>query len=591
MVSTPERPLSQGWRIWAVFGTSYAIVLSALAWRWITSATIGIPSGAPLVAPADARLVIWILAWVDHAIATSPGQLFQANINHPARDQLAGSEHLLSSQLLFGPINALGGSVVLAANAVALATYPLAATCMAVLLLRFGSSRGVAWVMGLAFALGPLRVPGNLQVLQYPNYLLPAVVLAIHAAYDRPDLRRGLALTAVLTVTVFSSYYVAFMAAVVAFMWGATDAISAPRDRRRFLVVTGAAAAFTVVSLTCFSRPYLRSGHAEAPTGTFYSASPRAMAREVIDSPGVTEIIRELTQRFGVLDPAMLADPSFLAHLSWVLLRTVVVNWLGVAAIATIALSCIAPFASSAMSQRQRELRTRGAILAAIGLVMAVGPFVAIADGTIALPAWLLSLSPLRFFRVPFRFLVLFGFGLTLTAAVGLGSILQRLHRVSAGMALAALAALVLWSGYHLGGTSTDTVLGGEIEIYLRVASTARDLGRGPLLELPTEDAHGRSLVADAMIGSVNHWLPLVVGRTGYPCRHCPELAEDIALLPDPEAFRRIVERSGARWVLLHPAHDWRVPYVRAKLLTSPALTEVWSDRGWTLALVADHSR
>lgn len=586
----PERPPTRAWRTWTAFGTSYVVVLLALAWSWIASATTSIPAGAPLVAPADARLVIWILAWVAHAIAASPGQLFQANINHPARDQLAGSEHLLSSQLLFGPINALGGNAVLAANAVALASYPLAATCMAVLLLRFGCGRGVAWVMGLAFALGPLRVPGNLQVLQYPNYLLPAIVLALHSAHERPDLARGLALTAILTVTAFSSYYIALMAAVVAIMWVATDAVATPRNRRRYLAVTSAAAVFTVLSLACFSRPYFRANYAETPTRSFYSANARTMAREVIDSPGVTEIVRELSKQFGVLDPAMLAVPKFLARLSWILLRTVLVNWLGIAAIAAIALSCLAPFAS-VVSRRQRELRTRGFVLAAIGAAMAVGPFVAIGDDSIALPAWLLSLTSLRFFRVPFRFLVLFGFGLTLMAAVGLGSTLQRLRPVSARVVLAAFAALVLGSGRHLGGTSTDTILGGEVEIYRRVAATAQDLGPGPLLELPTEDAHRRSLVADAMVGSVNHWLPLAIGRTGYPCRHCPELAEDVALLPDQEALHRIVERSGARWVLLHPAQDWAIPSVRAKLLSSPILTEVWNDRGWTLAMLADASR
>src|SRR5262245_2100777 len=47
----------------------------------------------------DTRLNAWILAWVQHAITTAPLAMFDANIFHPTRDILAGSEHLFGLAL------------------------------------------------------------------------------------------------------------------------------------------------------------------------------------------------------------------------------------------------------------------------------------------------------------------------------------------------------------------------------------------------------------------------------------------------------------------------------------------------------------
>src|SRR5258706_12072465 len=47
----------------------------------------------------DVDLIVWILAWGAHALATGPAALFEANLFHPAAHALTTTEHLLGLQL------------------------------------------------------------------------------------------------------------------------------------------------------------------------------------------------------------------------------------------------------------------------------------------------------------------------------------------------------------------------------------------------------------------------------------------------------------------------------------------------------------
>jgi len=62
----------------------YAAVFTVIAWPWLRAASHAIPVGPMLVAPADARLKTWVLAWVAHALVTPGAHLFDANVSYPA---------------------------------------------------------------------------------------------------------------------------------------------------------------------------------------------------------------------------------------------------------------------------------------------------------------------------------------------------------------------------------------------------------------------------------------------------------------------------------------------------------------------------
>jgi hypothetical protein len=94
---------------------------------------------------ADARLIVWALAWDVHALVTQPLRLFDANIFHPAPGMLAGAENLLATALAVAPVQLASRNPVLAANVAAMATYPLAAV------LRYALARA----LGLPLARRP----------------------------------------------------------------------------------------------------------------------------------------------------------------------------------------------------------------------------------------------------------------------------------------------------------------------------------------------------------------------------------------------------------------------------------------------------
>src|SRR5262245_34247108 len=102
---------------------SYTLVLLPFALLWIRSAAHAFPAGALLVAPSDGPLVAWVLGWVGSALTAAPGALFDAPVSYPAPAQLAGTEHFLSSQIVFLPVYGLTGNALLGANVVALASY------------------------------------------------------------------------------------------------------------------------------------------------------------------------------------------------------------------------------------------------------------------------------------------------------------------------------------------------------------------------------------------------------------------------------------------------------------------------------------
>src|SRR5262249_41910742 len=156
--------------------------------------------------------------------------------------QLSGTEHFLSSQLVFLPTYLVSGNALLGANVVAMLSYPLAALAMQRLLLALGCAGAVAWVGGLVFALGPMRVPGNLQILQHENLSLPLVALLLHRLRARPAAAGALLLAGAFALGAFSSYYLAVMLTLLVGLWTLVELRRRDSDRARFL-------AWTVVSV------------------------------------------------------------------------------------------------------------------------------------------------------------------------------------------------------------------------------------------------------------------------------------------------------------------------------------------------------
>jgi hypothetical protein len=534
-------------RGWPALGYAVLFVLAALP--WLRASADAVPYGNPFAFADDARFWVWQLGWVAHAMATDPAHVLDANIHHPAPAQLTSSEHLASTQLVAVPAIWLTGNAVLVANLIVWLSYPLAALAMFRLLVALGCEALVAWTGGLLFALGPLRVPANLEVIHFLNVYLPLAALALHRLRDAPVARRAAALFVVLGAGTLSGYYLAAMLAVVAAVWTAFELARPVPRRGRFLAAAAiaagtATAVLLVVSLPYFGRPELAIGR-------------NVGGIRPVDTAHLTigRVWTYVGLLFGPLPPILAV--------------------LGLGALA-------------AGDQVARRLALAGLALVVVGLAV-VFPSAPVAAAIAA--------SPLGFLRAEFRFATVAGFGTSLLAA----ALLQTVS-IRAGTRAGAVAALVVVAlglatlAVPLSGPRPDRIAaaGADRPVHDAVAGATRD-DAGPLLVLPLVDARPAAhddllplgqLESDDMVGSLVHRLPLVTGHTGYPPLHRDVLLGTIRLLPAPEALDDIVDLTHVRWLLLRPADYWSDAGVRERLLAVPGVARTLDRDGWTLARV-----
>src|SRR6266404_4215031 len=549
--------LASRWFFLALSFLAYLTIFALALLPWLRVADRAIPGVVEALSWGDdARLLIWVQAWVTHALSTGPQRLFDANINYPAPAQLAGSEHLGSTQVLFAPIYLATGNAVAASNVVLFLSYPLAALAMQRMLVLFGCGGGVASVVGLLFALGPLRVPANVQTLQYPNLYLPLLGAALFRLAQRPTVRWAAVVALVFTLGVFGSYHLAVMLPVTAATLVAVLATYGVGARRRgFIMLATASLVVPIVLLAVASRPYFHRPEAAAPTLLMFSGPNAAAAHRFV-------------------------------------LRKAVIPWIGPAELALASLGVLALIAGDA----PRLVGVLGLTVTLVGWVMMLGPTQHIANHDMPLPFHAVEILGGRFFRMPWRFVVVAGFGHALLAAAGLEMLGRLVGRGLRPVLAAVIAAIVLGvRATALLANGVDNVLPASDtrEIHQAVGAVAAELGSGPLLELPLRDNRRpdrdptkRNFEPDAMVGSTYHWLPLVNGHTGYDPPHRALLLQTIARLPAPDALADLVDMTHLRWLLLRPASDWEQPAIRAALLALPSVSRSMTRDGWVLARV-----
>jgi len=515
---------------------SQAAVLAAFSLPVLRQLNSTIPTYPCL---PDEKLIVWILSWVAHALADPTLAVFDGNIFHPAPGQLTGSTHLFAVQTLFAPIYLWTKEPLLSTAIVAALTYPLAAVLMTALLVRCGCTRLTAWLFGLVYAVGLLRVPFNFHVLQYPNLLLPLVAIGLVQVRDSPRLWSGALLFTLTLAALLTSYYVAIIAALGLGCWVLAELIDR-RPRLGFLLIvtftTVAAAAVTAYVL----RPYFeRSALMEPPVLPWLSLT------DVSESAVATA---RFYQELGFPWIAAFALLAFFAFL------------------------------------RPRERSAARLLLPAVLLVVLVTIMT-----VIGLPGWLgeiAALTPLRHFRAWLRLLVLADFAFCLLAAVGLDALRSRYGRGVAAFPIALVVALTVPRMQALEGETVVAHPMTDRRAAYKSLEFFAALAPGPVLELPF-DWHGDS---EAMLASTLHWRPLVNGFTGYPPPHFQPLRAALRRLPRREAVQRIYDLTHLDWIILRPVKDWKSPEERARmyygLKASGFVTQSFEVVGFTLMMV-----
>ena len=525
----------------------YLAVFAILAAPWLARADHAIPINTTY-ARGDTRLLTWILWWVSHALVHDPAALVDAPINYPAPAQLTGSEHFFGLQLVFLPVWLATRNPVLALNAVLFLAYPLAALAMNRLLRALGVSRGVAWIGGLAFALGALQAPAHVHLLHTLAFFPPAAVLALHRLRERPDMRRGAAFAAVVVLAFFSAYYTAAILLVVLLVCGVAEVRRPLPHARRFATVGGAIVAGALVALALASRPYLERGALVVTSG---------------DALATVRDVSILSTGYVLLAPAEVFGVTALL--------------LGVAGCAVLRDPRLRPLAAIGMA-----LVATGAFLLAGGPAALVRllPHGPLADAVQA---------PVAFFRIAVRWTVVSGLGLALLGAAALEAARSRLSPRAGRVLLAGVLALVVADrGRILWRQTLDVpdALTRDAATYEALAHVVRRDGGGPLLELPVS-SFGRSTQPEAMLGEIAHRQPLIVGHTGYLPPHRAQVDATIARLPDESAVQDLVDMTLLRWVVVRPDADWggraaRNAFLRA-LAGVPGVARVADLHGWTV--------
>jgi hypothetical protein len=490
------------------------MALAIAARGWITDLDCAIPDAAVTGNGgwgADARLIVYVLAWVSRSLRSAGAQLFDPPIGYPAPGALTGSEHFLGVQLLFTPIVTLTRNVVLAANLTTLVSYWAAAFVPFLLLRRHGFGIVPAMTAGVVTAFGPLQVPADLHQLQFPGWGVPLVLLAGTTAAATPSRRATLAFAGALALACLTSYQLAANA-VMATALLATFQPVGRHPWRAYAAGLGAAAAM----LLAVSLPYV------------------ARLRE----PGVGETAHMV---MGPDSGAMMAR----------FVTTEVDRWWA-------ALGVVGAAAGIAV-RRTRRVALLGLALAVCGAILACGWSTTIGDVVVPLPYALFAKLPGSMVVQPPRFLVLTGAGLGILAGCAVGALHDLLGgaRIAAAVATVALGAVATHglAAFVPPATTCLPIARRVPETYAWLAAhpggAVRDARGGhPLPPALLVDA------ASAMLGSLVHGHPVLEIHS----HHVPPgsaLVNRLAREPPTRAsLEALVDMTHLRWILLRPSGD-----------------------------------
>ncbi len=501
------------WRTLVVPFLVYTAVTVVLTWPLASMMSTGFvgKGGRPA---HDVLLVLWILRWGVHALATQPGAFFDGNALHPTQHMLTTTEHLLGLQPLFAPAWLVSDNPVLALNAASIASFVLAGLGMHVLVVRWTGNQAAAYASGFAFAFAPWRLAylGALHLLHVQYF--PLIALGVGAILGGARVPVALATGTVIALQCLCSYYIGYMVPVLVAAAVLGDvAARGWHGRQREFASLALALATALAIVVPISLPYVWSGaagnltfeHKEFFMGVqAAAASPPALARTTL----------------GV-------EVSMVALLALPLLVTL------------------------RRRDRERFGRMLGLVVTAgLAFVITGGPD---APGGVIYRALSTVVPGFDRMRSPSRFAFLLNFALAALAGLSIASIAagRGARRIVAMTLAAAMIASPLRVWATAGRLEPWHVPTGEA-----IPAVYRWLARhgegAPVLDVVREGATEGSDAALAMYYSTYHWLPIVVGFTGfYPPYYYAFMRPLMNQLPQAEALSLVVRCTGVRWVVL----------------------------------------
>jgi hypothetical protein len=473
---------------------------------------------------ADARLLIWNIAWVARTIIVDPLHVLDANIFYPHAGTLAYSETNLGAGLLAVPVYWATRSPYAAHNFATLASFVMAGTATYYLVRHLTGDRRAAAVAGICFGYCPYlfgRLP-HIHLLMTAG--LPLSLLALHRLSDDPTARRGVVLgTVMATQALFCGYYAVFVALAVGYSVLTLAALRRQlTDRRYWGAIVVAAGSALVLAVPLFL-PYLRLQQSTGFTRTLdearmWSADWRTyLASSATMHAWMLPLIGRWKE---VLFPGFVAVVAGLSGLG--------VGW--------------AVREGRGPRGRWHQVSTLYGSLVALAVWASLGPDAGLYRVLHA------TLPVFSLLRAPSRFGVVVALGLAVLAGLAIAALLERLDRARATwLAPTVTTALVALTLAELRVPLSFSPVP-PVETAYQVLAT---LPRAPVLDVPVYSARFAAERTRYMLGSTAHWMPLIVGYSSYTPADFTEKVDVIGGFPSREAFK-VLERDGARYAVFH---------------------------------------
>ncbi len=486
----------------------------------------------------DARLIIWTLAWDNHALlARVP--LFDSNIFYPAPHSLVYNEHLAGISVFTLPFYVLSGNPVLAYNLVWFLSWIASALAMHVLLRRYAVSELAACAGSLVFTFSfykMLQGHGHLQ--QIWTWPLPLSLLLLERWIDRPTWGRLSAWTVTLLAGLLASLYVALMVALantLVFAWRVGQRLvgrpGTSWDAVRRLSQLAVASAVTAVIVWPFVSPYRTLASSPAREVRSLSADASSYLMPAAQTwPGIA------WQRFVGRGPG----PMFGE-------RTMSLGW--------IALALELVGVATAVGRRRDPERKPGSgdsgfvamyvVLAILALLLSFGP--PAQDSDMTLYSLAARIPGVGGFRAPARFGLLVLFGVAVCAAAGVDALTR--VRPRARIVIATIVLPVMLSEWFVIGFPGKRPQPFDIPAVYRTPAVA---SAHALVSLPDyrNDPHW-FWETDYLLFSTAHWRPIV---NGYGRWEPPSHGHDISYMtafPGPNNAKAM-KALGVDVVVLH---------------------------------------
>ena len=471
----------------------------------------------------DARVSVWNVAWVAHALLTDPADLFDANIFHPHKNALAFSEANLVAGVIALPAWWLTGNAETAHNVVVLFSFAATVVTMWLTARRLTGDGWAAATAAVLFAFCPFLFSHTAHIQLLMAAGLPLALLMMHRLADAPKLARGVWLGLVLAIQALAcAYYGIFAGFMVAYL---TIFFAASRGLWRSRPYWTAVIAALALSVLLVAPAFAHYLQLQSDTGFgrslddagMYSAYWRSyLASAAHAHSWMLAIIKDWNHE--------VLFPGFLAII------------LGVAGIAAMARR---PEGGGRLSG-DRETLVLYASLGAFALWASLGP-------RAGLYAWLYQVVPVfSLLRAPGRTGLLVALILALFAAFGVRALRRRFPGPASTFVAGACCAAAL---LELTAVPFDWREARPISPAYDVLAR---MPRGAVAEFPFYDRRiDFYLHTIYMVNSTRHWQPLLNGYSDYIPPDFRTLAVTLASFPSPESFAALKQRR-TRYLVIH---------------------------------------